>query len=81
MLHAGIADVRQPTIISRGSLIVRLLNLGRESANKDASPNIKAFDDANKRPNKKRVRARPAWDVAGGPIARELAGKERTAAH
>ncbi|GFR44041.1 hypothetical protein Agub_g5201 [Astrephomene gubernaculifera] len=58
------------TVISRGSLVLRLLNLGRDSRNADAK--LPEFDDAHNRPSKKRVRAKPAWEVPQSAIAREL---------
>ncbi|GIL84279.1 hypothetical protein Vretimale_15928 [Volvox reticuliferus] len=59
------------TVISKGSIVLRILNLGRDSRNADAK--LPEFDDAHNRPNKKRVRAKPAWEIPQSPIARELA--------
>jgi nephrocystin-4 len=60
------------SVISKGSLVLRALNLGRESRNTDAR--LPEFDDAHNKPSKKRVRAKPAWEVPASPIAKELAG-------
>ncbi|KAG2438730.1 hypothetical protein HXX76_005275 [Chlamydomonas incerta] len=59
------------SVISKGSLVLRALNLGRESRNTDAR--LPEFDDAHNKPSKKRVRAKPAWEVPASPIAKELA--------
>ncbi|KXZ51260.1 hypothetical protein GPECTOR_13g747 [Gonium pectorale] len=61
---------KKATIISKGSLVLRALNLGRESRNGDAQ--LPKFDDAHNKPSKKRVRAKPAWEVPQSPIAKEL---------
>lgn len=58
------------TVISKGSIVLRVLNLGRDSRNADAK--LPDFDDAHNKPTKKRVRAKPAWEVPNSPIAREL---------
>jgi hypothetical protein len=60
------------TVISRGSLVLRALNLGRDSRNAAAA--APSFDDAHNKPSRKRVRAKPAWEVPSSPIAKELAG-------
>jgi nephrocystin-4 len=55
----------------QGSLILRVLNLGRESKNNDAK--LPEFDDARTKLKRKRVRAKPAWATPNSPIARDLA--------
>ncbi|GLC73822.1 hypothetical protein PLESTF_001424700 [Pleodorina starrii] len=68
--NTGLNDTKA-TVISRGSIVLRILNLGRDSRNTDAQ--LPTFDDAHNRPGKKRVRAKPAWEIPQSPIARELA--------
>lgn len=51
--------------------MLRIINLGRDSRNSDAK--LPEFDDAHNRVDRKRVRAKPAWEIPSSPIARELA--------
>jgi nephrocystin-4 len=70
--HPTAQNEPKASVISKGSLVLRALNLGRESRNTDAR--LPEFDDAHNKPSKKRVRAKPAWEVPASPIAKELAG-------
>lgn len=69
---AGINETKTPVIISKGSIILRILNLGRESSS--AAAKVPTFDDARTKPSRKRVRARAAFDNVGGLIAQEVSG-------
>eukprot|EP00798_Chlamydomonas_sp_ICE-L_P030492 gene30492-35510_t len=66
----GTNDTRSPTILSKGSIVVRLINIGREP--KNMIPGPRRDLDNKSGPKKVRVRVRPAWEVRG-PIQKELA--------
>lgn len=72
--RVGANDAGAPTLLSRGSVVMRVINIGREP--RSSGPKAQAdFDAASAAQAGKRVRvrARPAWEEVNGPIAIELA--------
>lgn len=61
-------------MLSRGSLILRILNIGKAGAVGAAAPGSDSAARAHRNGRKTRVRAKAAYDIANGSIARELAG-------
>lgn len=67
----GANDPKSPTIISKGSIILRVINIGREPRNINTKQ--ADFDDVKNNKGRLRKRVHPAWEIVHGRVAKELA--------
>lgn len=74
----GLGGTGGATLLSRGSIIVRMINIGREPRTTTTQTGFDAAAQVQVG-KRTRIRARPAWEVAQGAIAKELANGEHPA--